>query len=212
MRLSYQNFFKPAIDILFSLLLIILSLPLFCIITFLLFLINNGNPFFVQKRIGKNLKLFHLYKFKTMNEKKGVDGKLLPDQDRLTSIGKFIRKTSMDELPQLINILKGDMSLIGPRPLLPEYVPYYDKNQIDRHKVKSGITGWAQVNGRNAISWERRFELDLEYVNNISFALDVKIVVKTIFRVMRSEGISAEGYATMPMFSEYIERKRQKNE
>lgn len=206
----YKTIVKPIIDILASLILILTSSPIFIGILAILIVMNRGNPFFTQKRIGKNLKLFKVYKFKTMNDNKDSFGSLLPDKDRLTRVGKFIRNTSMDEIPQLINVLKGDMSLIGPRPLLPEYVPYYNENQIGRHNVKPGITGLAQVNGRNDISWEKRFEYDINYVNTISMRLDLKILWKTIYKVLKSDGISAQGYATMPMFSEYMESKKYK--
>jgi lipopolysaccharide/colanic/teichoic acid biosynthesis glycosyltransferase len=179
--------------------LLILS-PLIIILIIGLAFANGGSPFFVQRRVGYNNEIFKVIKFKTMNDKKSGDGALLPDVERLTSVGRFVRKTSMDELPQLINVLRREMSLIGPRPLLSEYLTLYDKMQIRRHEVMPGITGWAQVNGRNAISWTRKFELDVWYVDNMSLALDLKIVWMTIRKVLRSDGVSAEGVATMEKF------------
>src|SRR5690606_16659658 len=161
---------------------------------------NNGQPFFVQPRPGKNEKLFKIVKFKTMNDRKDANGKLLPDADRLTPIGKWVRKTSLDEIPQLINVLKGDMSLVGPRPLLPEYLPLYNDRQRRRHEVHPGITGWAQVNGRNAISWTRKFELDVYYVDHVSFALDMKILWLTVMKVVRREGLNQSGQSPMERF------------
>ena len=165
-----------------------------------LFISNKGNPFFFQLRPGKGGRLFLLLKFKTMNDLKDTAGNLLPDEKRITRLGRFIRKSSIDELPQLINVLKGDMSLIGPRPLLPEYLPLYTVRQNRRHDVRPGITGWAQVNGRNAISWEEKFKLDVWYVENISFKLDMKILTLTMKKIIKPEGISQQGHATMPVF------------
>lgn len=196
----YKNFIKPIIDYVLSLLGLILLSPLFLIITFFLFIANQGKPFFIQPRPGKNTKVFHIIKFKTMNDKKDSNGKLLPDAQRLTTIGKMVRKTSLDEIPQLINVLKGDMSVIGPRPLLTNYVHLYNTFQNRRHDVKPGITGWAQVNGRNAISWDEKFALDVWYVDNISFLTDVKIIFKTIQKVIQSEGINATNTATIEPF------------
>src|SRR5690554_8229415 len=161
---------------------------------------NRGRPFFFQKRPGKNEKMFKIIKFKTMNDKKDLEGNLLSDAERLTAVGKFVRKTSLDEIPQLLNVIKGDMSLIGPRPLLVDYLPLYNSIQKRRHEVRPGITGWAQVNGRNAISWEQKFNYDVWYVNNISLALDIKILFMTILKVFKSEGISQDGQATMTKF------------
>jgi lipopolysaccharide/colanic/teichoic acid biosynthesis glycosyltransferase len=163
--------------------------PLLLVVTVLLAIANNGKPFFFQKRPGKNGQLFTIIKFKTMNDKIDKKGKLLSDAKRLTAIGNLVRKTSLDEIPQLINVLKGDMSLIGPRPLLPEYLPLYNEIQKKRHYVRSGITGWAQVNGRNTISWQQKFEYDVWYVEHLSFKLDVQIILKTIKKVIQSEGI-----------------------
>jgi lipopolysaccharide/colanic/teichoic acid biosynthesis glycosyltransferase len=170
------------------------------LVTIGLYIANQGKPFFFQARPGLNEKIFKIIKFKTMNDKKDTEGNLLPDAERLTPIGAFVRKTSLDEIPQLINVLKGDMSLIGPRPLLPEYLSLYSEMQRKRHLVRPGITGWAQVNGRNAISWEKKFELDVWYVKNLSFLLDIKILFLTLKKVVVREGISQTGQATMEMF------------
>ncbi len=180
--------------------LLVLS-PLLIPITVLLALANNGKPFFFQKRPGKNGRIFNIIKFKTMTDEKDENGDLLPDEKRLTAVGKFVRKTSIDEIPQLINVLKGNMSLIGPRPLLPQYLPLYSERQRKRHNVKPGITGWAQVNGRNAISWTKKFEYDVWYVENLSFGLDVKIIIKTIKKVVISEGINTANMATTEAFN-----------
>lgn len=196
----YKNFIKPISDILIALTALIIASPIIIITTLLLAILNNGSSFFIQPRPGKNGLTFNIIKFKTMNDKKGIDGELLPDEKRLTPFGRLVRKTSIDELPQLFNVLKGDISLIGPRPLLVEYLPLYNKEQSRRHDVKPGITGWAQVNGRNAISWEEKFKLDVHYVDNISLMLDIKILFWTIYKVFKSEGISAEGIATMGKF------------
>lgn len=195
------HYFKRLIDFTLALIGLILLSPIFLFITIFLTIANQGKPFFFQKRPGKNEKIFKVIKFKTMNDKKDVKGNLLPDAERLTKIGSFVRKTSLDEIPQLINVLKGNMSLIGPRPLLPQYLPLYNEEQKKRHNVKPGITGWAQVNGRNAISWQKKFEYDVWYVKNMSFTLDVKIIFLTIKKVFKSEGISQEGNATMEAFN-----------
>lgn len=195
------TYFKRFIDVVLSLLLLIVVSPILLFTSVLLYINNNGTPFFVQIRPGKNNKLFSIIKFKTMNDKTDINGNLLSDDIRLTKLGKIIRKSSIDELPQLINVLKGDMSLVGPRPLLVEYVPLYNTEQIRRHEVRPGITGWAQVNGRNAITWEKKFELDVWYVNNISFLLDIKIIYLTILKVFKREGISASGVETMTIFT-----------
>ena len=175
-------------------------LPIFLSIALILTIVNKGKPFFVQERPGKDEKIFKLIKFKTMNDKRGIDGKLLPDNDRLTSIGNWIRKLSLDETAQLINVIKGDMSLIGPRPLLVEYLSLYDSEQKRRHKIRPGITGWAQVNGRNAISWQQKFEYDVWYVDNLSFKLDIKIFFLTIKKILFREGINASADITMEKF------------
>jgi lipopolysaccharide/colanic/teichoic acid biosynthesis glycosyltransferase len=197
----YKNFFKQLIDFFIALLGLVILSPLIILVTIGLFISNNGRPFFIQKRPGKNEKIFSIIKFKTMNDKKDSLGNLLSDEQRLTKIGSFVRKTSIDEIPQLINVLKGDMSLIGPRPLLPEYLPLYNELQKKRHKVKPGITGWAQINGRNAISWQQKFEYDVWYVDNISFRLDLKIVLLTIKKIIIKEGINSADSATINPFN-----------
>lgn len=197
----YKNYIKNIMDVLIALFLLLLISPILFLSVTLLFFSNNGKIFFIQQRPGKNKKIFKIVKFKTMNDKKDVNGNLLPDEKRLTTIGKLIRKLSIDELPQLFNVLIGDMSLIGPRPLLMEYLPLYNENQKRRHEVKPGITGWAQVNGRNAISWKEKFDLDVWYVDNVSFLLDVKIFFLTIVKIFKSEGINSQGMATAPKFN-----------
>lgn len=196
----YKNFFKRFLDFTAALVGFIVLLPLFLVVTLCLFIANQGKPFFFQPRPGKDGKIFRVIKFKTMNDKKDVQGQLLSDAERLTAVGSFVRKTSLDEIPQLLNVIKGDMSLVGPRPLLVEYMPLYNAVQQRRHEVRPGITGWAQVNGRNAISWERKFELDVWYVERISFALDIKILWMTVMKVFNREGISQEGQVTMEKF------------
>ena len=196
----YKNFIKPAIDFVLALVGFLFLSPVFVLVAIGLFFANDGKPFFFQLRPGKEGKIFKIIKFKTMTDKKDENGNLLPDADRLTKIGSFVRKTSLDEIPQLLNVLKGDMSVIGPRPLLPQYLPLYNETQKRRHEVKPGITGWAQVNGRNAISWERKFELDVWYVDHLSFVLDLKILLLTVKKVFIREGISQEGQATMEAF------------
>ena len=189
----YKTVFKPFLDFLISLIILLVISPLFLIITIVLMLYYKGNPFFTQERPGKNEKIFKIIKYKTMNDNKDLNGILLTDLERLNSIGYYLRKYSLDELPQLINVLKRDMSLIGPRPLLVEYLPFYDEQQKCRHNVRPGITGWAQVNGRNAISWEKKFEYDIFYVNNLSILLDIKIIKLTILKVIKKEGINQKG-------------------
>lgn len=189
------------IDFICALLGILLVSPLLIFVTIGLFIANAGKPFFIQRRPGKNGKIFKIIKFKTMNEMKDSEGNLLSDADRLTKIGSFVRKTSLDEIPQLLNVLKGEMSLIGPRPLLPEYLALYNDFQKQRHEVKPGITGWAQVNGRNAISWTQKFEYDVWYVKNMSFILDLKIIVKTLQKVIKREGINATNVVTTERFN-----------
>jgi lipopolysaccharide/colanic/teichoic acid biosynthesis glycosyltransferase len=207
----YKSILKPFLDCIVAFIAIFLLSPIFILVTIGLFFDNKGKPFFFQLRPGKNGQLFKIIKFKTMNDKKNVNGNLLSDARRITKIGKLVRKTSLDELPQLLNVLKGQMSLIGPRPLLPEYLPLYNETQKRRHEVKPGITGWAQVNGRNAISWQQKFEYDVWYVDNRSFILDCKIVSLTIRKVFISEGISNEGHVTMPTFIEYCKENNNKN-
>jgi lipopolysaccharide/colanic/teichoic acid biosynthesis glycosyltransferase len=196
----YRNFLKRVLDLIVSLFAFCLLLPLFIVVTALLFIANQGSPFFLQPRPGKKGRIFRLVKFKTMNDKKDAAGNLLSDAERLTGIGKFIRKTSLDEIPQLINVIKGEMSLIGPRPLLVEYLPLYNDTQKRRHNVRPGITGWAQVNGRNAIGWKEKFELDVWYVDHVSFRLDCKIILFTLMKVAKSEGVSQQGHVTMTKF------------
>jgi undecaprenyl phosphate N,N'-diacetylbacillosamine 1-phosphate transferase len=196
----YHHFIKPLSDFILSFTGLVLASPVFLFVTILLAIANKGKPFFFQYRPGKNGRLFQIVKFKTMNDKRDVTGKLMPDAQRLTPVGSFVRKTSLDEIPQLINVLKGDMSLIGPRPLLVEYLPLYSPKQARRHEVKPGITGWAQVNGRNAISWQQKFEYDVWYVENLTFALDLKILFMTIAKVFKREGISSDTSATMEAF------------
>lgn len=196
----YKTLVKPSTDFFFSLIVLFFALPIISIVVFLLIIVNKGNPFFFQRRPGRYGRQFTIIKFKTMNDKKDKYGNLLPDEKRLTRLGHFIRKTSLDELPQLLNVLKGDMSLVGPRPLLVEYIPLYNDYQKRRHEVKPGITGWAQVNGRNAISWEEKFNYDVWYVDNMSFMLDLKIILLTILKVFKSEGISQYGQATAEPF------------
>lgn len=203
----YRTLFKPFSDFICALLALIVLSPLFIIVTIGLAIVNNGNPFFFQHRPGKYERIFTIIKFKTMNDRQDVNGQLLPDALRLTTMGNFVRKTSLDELPQLLNVLKGAMSFVGPRPLLPEYLPLYSPEQRKRHDVKPGITGWAQVNGRNGISWEQKFELDVWYVKQQSFLVDLKILFKTIKKVIQSENISAEGHETMPTLTEHLKRK-----
>ena len=196
----YTNQIKPFFDFFASFFGLLLLLPFFVIITFLLAIANGGNPFFVQCRPGLNQKIFKIIKFKTMTDKTDANGNLLSDADRLTKFGAFVRKTSLDEIPQLLNVLKGDMSIIGPRPLLTQYVHLYSDFQNRRHEVKPGITGWAQVNGRNAISWDKKFEYDVFYVNHCSFWLDITILFKTIIKVIKSDGITAADAATIEPF------------
>lgn len=198
----YKNGIKRGLDFLIVLSVLLCIWPLLLILAIGLHFANKGaGAFFMQDRPGKNGKIFKVIKFKTMTDERDVNGNLLPDAERLTKVGKFVRSTSVDELPQLINVLKGDMALIGPRPLLPQYLPLYSKEQTRRHEVRPGITGWAQVNGRNAISWTKKFELDVWYVDHCSFMLDVRILFLTVKKVFFREGISQEGQATMEFFN-----------
>lgn len=196
----YKKIIKRLFDILISFLGLTVGFPVFFIIMLLLLIANKGKPFFFQLRPGFKGKLFKVIKFKTMTDATDAEGKLLPDAQRLTCIGNLVRKSSLDEIPQLINVLKGDMSLIGPRPLLVEYLPLYNDFQKRRHEVRPGITGWAQVNGRNAISWQEKFEYDVWYVDHLSFWLDLKIFWLTILKVLQREGISQPGQASMEPF------------
>ena len=197
----YKNYFKRIFDFIIALVGLICLSPIFILVTIGLYFANQGKPFFFQARPGLNERIFNIIKFKTMNDKKDAQGNLLSDAERLTPIGAFVRKTSLDEIPQLINVLKGDMSIIGPRPLLPQYLPLYNERQKMRHQVRPGITGWAQVNGRNAISWSKKFELDAWYVEHLSFVTDFKVFFITFKKVFKSEGISAEGQATIEPFN-----------
>jgi len=196
----YKNYLKRLFDFFISTIGFIAISPLFLLVTILLIITNKGKPFFFQSRPGKEEKIFNIIKFKTMTDEKGSNGELLPDSKRLTKIGLFVRKTSLDEIPQLLNVIKGDMSLIGPRPLLIQYLPLYSKKQKRRHDIRPGITGWAQVNGRNTVDWQAKFEYDVWYVDHLTIWLDIKILFMTILKVFKSEGISADGQATMEAF------------
>ena len=197
----YKNFFKPLIDKILALILIILFSPIMIIVAILIYLWDGRPIIFTQERPGLNEKIFKIYKFRTMTNEKDEFGNLLPDEKRLNGIGKIIRSLSLDELPQLFNVLKGDMSFIGPRPLLVKYLPRYNKEQRKRHLVKPGITGLAQVKGRNALSWREKFKYDVFYVNHLSFKLDLYIICQTVLKVIKKEGISQEGHATMEEFN-----------
>ncbi len=196
----YKRILKQFFDFLIAIIAIIALSPLFLLLIILLSFTNKGKPFFTQKRPGYKTKPFYLIKFKSMNEKKNNKGELLPANQRITKVGGFIRKTSLDEIPQLINVLKGDISLIGPRPLRMEYLPLYSKEQSRRHNVKPGITGWAQVNGRNSITWEEKFKHDVWYVDNVSFWLDLKIIWMTIIKVIKRESINNENNGLVEPF------------
>ncbi len=197
----YRFVVKPFFDVSVALAGLLISAPVLVLATIALSVANKGKPFFFQVRPGKNGKLFKIIKFKTMTDAIGTDGQLLPDAQRLTAVGSFVRKTSLDEIPQLLNVLQGHMSLVGPRPLLPEYLPLYNAEQARRHEVCPGITGWAQVNGRNAISWEQKFAYDVWYADHQTFLLDVRILLLTVKKVFVREGISAEGQATIAPFT-----------
>ena len=197
----YKKYFKRILDLIVSVLLFIILSPLFLIICIISFFVMDAAPFFFQLRPGKHAKIFRLIKFKTMNDQKDKDGNLLPDAERLTRFGAFLRRTSLDEIPQLLNVIKGDMSLVGPRPLLVEYLPLYNATQARRHEVLPGITGWAQVNGRNAINWQKKFAYDVWYVDHISFITDMKIILTTFKKVIRKEGINSATLVTMEKFT-----------
>jgi lipopolysaccharide/colanic/teichoic acid biosynthesis glycosyltransferase len=197
----YNNYTKSLIDFLAAFMGLLVLSPIFILTTIALAMANNGKPFFFQRRPGEKGKIFKIIKFKTMNGSTDALGNLLPDSQRLTNVGSIVRKSSLDEIPQLLNVLKGDMSLVGPRPLLVEYLPLYNEQQKRRHEVKPGITGWAQVNGRNAISWQEKFELDVWYVDHCSFSLDMKILWLTILKVFKREGINQAGQATVEKFN-----------
>ncbi|WP_295676745.1 sugar transferase [uncultured Mucilaginibacter sp.] len=197
----YKTFFKRLIDFWVSIFAVMILLPLILMLTILLYVSNAGFPFFFQVRPGKTGKPFKMIKFKTMNDNRDEEGNLLPDADRLTHFGRFVRKTSLDEIPQLLNVIKGEMSLVGPRPLLTEYMPLYNENQKKRHDVRPGITGWAQVNGRNLINWGQKFEYDVWYAGHLNFWLDLKIIGMTFAKVLKHEGISHKGHVTMQKFN-----------
>ena len=199
--ISYTKHIKVVVDFLAAFLLLSLLSPILIISTIGLYFINDGSPFFFQLRPGQNEKFFRIIKFKTMTDKRDAQGKLLPDAERLTRLGKLVRKASVDELPQLLNVLKGDMSIVGPRPLLPEYLSLYTKNQARRHEVRPGITGWAQVNGRNSISWAKKFAYDVEYVDKLSFLFDVKILWLTAIKVLKREGVNQSDERPMERFN-----------
>ena len=200
----YRSLIKRVLDLLFSVIAIVLLSPIFLFVLILLSIVNKGSVFFIQPRPGKNNKIFRLVKFKTMTNEKDENGELLPDAKRLTMVGKVVRKLSLDEIPQLLNVMIGQMSLIGPRPLLTEYLPLYNEDQIRRHDIRPGITGWAQINGRNAISWEEKFNLDLYYVDNLTLWLDIKILCFTFLKMIKIEGISSGTSATMEKFTGII--------
>ena len=202
MGAMYKKFFKRWLDFVIVSCVLLVIWPVLLVITVGLHFANKGaGAFFTQERPGKDGKLFKVIKFKSMTDERDEDGQLLPDAERLTAVGRFIRSTSLDELPQLLNVLKGDMALIGPRPLLPQYLPLYSKEQARRHEVRPGITGWAQVHGRNAINWTEKFKLDVWYVDHVSLLVDLEVVFLTIKKVLKREGITQEGQATMEMFN-----------
>lgn len=196
----YRQSIKRLFDLLTSLMAFLILSPVFLAVTVLLTIVNKGKPFFFQRRPGKDNRVFSIIKFKTMNDRKDAEGNLLSDAERLTGFGNFVRKTSLDEIPQLLNVIKGDMSLIGPRPLLVEYLDLYSEDQARRHHVRPGITGWAQINGRNSIGWEKKFELDVWYVDHLSLWLDLKILSLTVLKVFKSEGINSGTSVTMEKF------------
>jgi lipopolysaccharide/colanic/teichoic acid biosynthesis glycosyltransferase len=196
----YQNIIKPTLDITVALIAFIVAFPIFLILVLCLMVVNQGSPFFYQLRPGKHGQIFKIIKFKTMRDDTDSKGRLLSDAERLTTFGKIVRKTSLDEIPQLINVIKGDMSIVGPRPLLPAYLNLYTPEQNKRHLVKPGITGWAQVNGRNAISYTEKFKFDVWYINNMSFILDIKIIIKTVEKVFKGSDINAAKQATTAPF------------
>ena len=201
----YKKFFKRFFDVVLSLIAIIVLSPVYLIVSILVLVFMGWPILFKQPRPGKNEKIFNMYKFRTMTNKKDKDGNLLPDDQRLPKFGKFLRKTSLDELPEIFCILNGSMSFVGPRPLLVKYLPYYTKEEHHRHDVKPGLTGWAQANGRNLVNWDERFKLDLEYVNNVSLKMDIKVILKTIGVVLKREGITDGKTETMTFLDE--ERK-----
>lgn len=198
--MNYPDFWKRGLDLLLGGLMFLVFLPIFVFLMLFLTLYFRGNPFFFQERPGRNAKIFRIIKFKTMNDAKDAEGKLLSDELRTFKVGRFIRRTSFDELPQLINVLKGDMSLVGPRPLLVEYLPLYNEIQAKRHFVRPGVTGWAQINGRNAISWNEKFHLDVWYVEHLHFWLDIRILIRTLWNVLTGKGVSQQGHVTVGKF------------
>jgi len=203
----YKRYFKRSMDFILSLIAIIVLSPVMLAVAILV-KIKLGSPvIFKQKRPGLNEKIFTLYKFRTMTDERDENGELLPDDERLTRFGRFMRSTSLDELPELFNILKGDMSIVGPRPLLVQYLPLYNEHQRRRHEVRPGLSGLAQINGRNSISWEERFKLDVEYIDNISFLGDWKIILRTLYKALKREGISSDTTATMELFKGSPERR-----
>jgi len=204
----YRNFIKRIFDIIGAIVGLVLSLPILLVTGIFLAVINNGSPFFCQYRPGKDGKIFRIIKFKTMNDKRDEHGKLLPDTERIHKVGRFVRSASIDELPQMINVLLGHMSFIGPRPLLKEYLPLYTAEQAYRHKVRPGITGWAQVNGRNVISWTQKFEYDVWYINHLNFKLDIKIIWMTILKIVIREGINSNENTTMIPFDTYCRQSQ----
>ena len=198
----YKHFFKRVFDLCISLTVLVVLLPLLLLVALWLHFANKGaGVFFFQERPGKDAKLFRIVKFKTMTDERGADGRLLPEAQRLTKVGRLVRSTSLDELPQLINVIKGDMALIGPRPLMPKYLPLYSPEQARRHEVRPGISGWAQCHGRNAISWTEKFKLDVWYVDHCTLWTDLKVIWITVMKVLKREGISGEGQATMEPFN-----------
>lgn len=207
----YKKFFKRFFDIFLSLIAIIILSPVYLIVSILVLLFMGWPILFKQPRPGKNEKIFNMYKFRTMTNKKDKYGNLLPDDQRLPKFGKLLRKTSLDELPEMFNILNGSMSFVGPRPLLVQYLPYYTKEEHHRHDVRPGLTGWAQANGRNLVNWDDRFRLDIEYVNNLSLKMDLKVILKTISIVLKREGINQEGQATMQSLIDYRTKGSDKN-
>jgi lipopolysaccharide/colanic/teichoic acid biosynthesis glycosyltransferase len=198
---SYSDFWKRILDLVLASLMFLLLLPVFLLLFIALSFHFKGSPFFFQRRPGKDGQIFSIFKFKTMRDGGSTSGHALSDEQRLTTFGKLVRKTSLDEIPQLINVLKGDMSLVGPRPLLEEYLPLYDRTQARRHQVRPGVTGWAQINGRNAISWSEKFAYDVWYVDHLSFALDLKILFMTLWNVLRGKGVSQQGHVTVGKFT-----------
>lgn len=199
--MNYPEFGKRVLDLVLSALMFLVLFPVFLILFLILSIHFKGSPFFLQERPGKNSRPFQIMKFKTMNDNKGGDGTLFSDESRITPLGKIVRRTSLDEIPQLLNVLKGDMSLVGPRPLLPEYLPLYSPAQARRHEIKPGVTGWAQINGRNAITWEQKFDFDVWYVDHLSFGLDLKILFQTLWNVLRGKGVSQHGHVTVGKFT-----------